>query len=70
MYRQQENPTPSRCLGVFGLSLYTTEQQINHIFSKYGPVDKVQVVIDAKVGTHTFFFFFTSHVNVSIPYFL
>ncbi|XP_072949585.1 transformer-2 protein homolog beta isoform X2 [Epargyreus clarus] len=44
------NPTPSRCLGVFGLSLYTTEQQINHIFSKYGPVDKVQVVIDAKTG--------------------
>ncbi|XP_053610213.1 transformer-2 protein homolog beta isoform X2 [Plodia interpunctella] len=45
-----ENPTPSRCLGVFGLSLYTTEQQINHIFSKYGNVDKVQVVIDAKTG--------------------
>ncbi|NP_001119706.1 transformer 2 isoform B [Bombyx mori] len=48
--RLLENPTPSRCLGVFGLSLYTTEQQINHIFSKYGPVDKVQVVIDAKTG--------------------
>ncbi|CAG9103184.1 unnamed protein product [Plutella xylostella] len=46
----QENPTPSRCLGVFGLSLYTTEQQINHIFSKYGPVEKTQVVIDAKTG--------------------
>ncbi|KAI5637313.1 RNA recognition motif domain-containing protein [Phthorimaea operculella] len=45
-----ENPTPSRCLGVFGLSLYTTEQQINHIFSKYGPVEKTQVVIDAKTG--------------------
>lgn len=45
----QENPTPSRCLGVFGLSLYTTEQQIHHIFSKFGNVDKVQVVIDAKV---------------------
>ncbi|XP_063364576.1 transformer-2 protein homolog alpha isoform X3 [Cydia amplana] len=45
-----ENPTPSRCLGIFGLSLYTTEQQINHIFAKYGPVEKVQVVIDAKTG--------------------
>ncbi|XP_073956322.1 transformer 2 isoform X2 [Choristoneura fumiferana] len=45
-----ENPTPSRCLGIFGLSLYTSEQQINHIFSKYGPVEKVQVVIDAKTG--------------------
>ncbi|CAG4959196.1 unnamed protein product [Parnassius apollo] len=46
----RENPTPSRCLGVFGLSLYTTEQQINQIFSKYGPVEKVQIVIDAKTG--------------------
>ncbi|XP_026327279.1 transformer-2 protein homolog beta-like isoform X3 [Hyposmocoma kahamanoa] len=46
----RENPMPSRCLGIFGLSLYTTEQQINHIFSKYGPVEKTQVVIDAKTG--------------------
>ncbi|CAG4959192.1 unnamed protein product [Parnassius apollo] len=49
-YGDRENPTPSRCLGVFGLSLYTTEQQINQIFSKYGPVEKVQIVIDAKTG--------------------
>lgn len=47
---KQENPTPSRCLGVFGLSLYTSEQQINDIFAKFGPVEKVQVVIDAKTG--------------------
>ncbi|XP_048515895.1 transformer-2 protein homolog alpha isoform X3 [Athalia rosae] len=46
----RDNPCPSRCLGVFGLSIYTTEQQIHHIFSKYGPVERVQVVIDAKTG--------------------
>lgn len=46
----QDNPEPNRCLGVFGLSIYTTEQQIHHIFSKYGPVESVQVVIDAKTG--------------------
>uniref|UniRef100_A0A1B6E881 RRM domain-containing protein n=1 Tax=Clastoptera arizonana TaxID=38151 RepID=A0A1B6E881_9HEMI len=46
----RENPAPSRCLGVFGLSIYTTEQQLHHIFSKYGPVERVQVVIDAKSG--------------------
>lgn len=45
----RDNPCPSRCLGVFGLSIFTTEQQIHHIFSKYGPVERVQVVIDAKV---------------------
>ncbi|XP_063989854.1 transformer-2 protein homolog beta isoform X1 [Diachasmimorpha longicaudata] len=46
----RDNPCPSRCLGVFGLSIYTTELQIHHIFSKYGPVERVQVVNDAKTG--------------------
>nr|CAD7454875.1 unnamed protein product [Timema tahoe] len=46
----RDNPQPSRCLGVFGLSIYTTEQQMHHIMSKYGPVERVQVVIDAKTG--------------------
>lgn len=46
----RENPKPSRCLGVFGLSVYTTEDELYHIFNKYGPVERVQVVIDAKVG--------------------
>lgn len=45
----RDNPVPSRCLGIFGLSIYTTETQIYHIFSKFGPVERVQVVIDAKV---------------------
>lgn len=45
----RDNPTPSKCLGVFGLSIHTTEPEINHLFSKYGPVDRVQIVIDAKV---------------------
>lgn len=45
----RDNPKPSRCLGVFGLSVYTTEDELYHIMSKYGPVERVQVVIDAKV---------------------
>ncbi|BES96707.1 Hypothetical protein NTJ_09520 [Nesidiocoris tenuis] len=45
-----DNPHPSRCLGVFGLSLSTTEHQLCQIFSKYGRLDKVQVIIDAKTG--------------------
>lgn len=45
----RDNPKPSRCLGVFGLSVYTTEDELYHIFSKYGPLERVQVVIDAKV---------------------
>ncbi|XP_050310511.1 transformer-2 protein homolog beta isoform X2 [Anthonomus grandis grandis] len=46
----RDNPRPSRCLGVFGLSVYTTEDELYHIFNKYGPVERVQVVIDAKTG--------------------
>ncbi|CAB3378001.1 Hypothetical predicted protein [Cloeon dipterum] len=46
----RDNPNESRCVGVFGLSIYTTEHELQNIFSKYGPVDKVQVVIDAKTG--------------------
>nr|CAI8059048.1 transformer-2.1 isoform 1 [Altica lythri] len=46
----RDNPKPSRCLGVFGLSVYTTEDELYHLMSKYGPVERVQVVIDAKTG--------------------
>jgi len=47
----RDNPTPCRCLGVFGLNVNTTESEIHYIFSKYGPVERVQIVIDAKVRT-------------------
>lgn len=46
----RDNPKPHRCLGVFGLSVYTTENELYNIFSKYGPVERVQVVLDAKTG--------------------
>ncbi|XP_017781442.1 PREDICTED: transformer-2 protein homolog alpha-like isoform X3 [Nicrophorus vespilloides] len=46
----RDNPNPSRCLGVFGLSEYSTEEELYHIMTKYGPVERVQVVIDAKTG--------------------
>nr|XP_020469731.1 transformer-2 protein homolog alpha-like isoform X2 [Monopterus albus] len=40
------NPDPSACLGVFGLSLYTTERDLREVFSKYGPLSDVNVVYD------------------------
>ncbi|KAJ6648047.1 Transformer-2 sex-determining protein [Pseudolycoriella hygida] len=46
----REKPKKSRCLGVFGLSVYTTKDQIIQIFSKYGPIEHVQVVVDASTG--------------------
>ncbi|KAG7172586.1 transformer-2 protein homolog alpha-like isoform X6 [Homarus americanus] len=46
----RDNPEPSKCLGVFGLSVYTTERELHSIFDKFGPLEKVQVVLDSKTG--------------------
>ncbi|KRX25076.1 Transformer-2 -like protein beta, partial [Trichinella nelsoni] len=47
---ESENPPTSRCLGVFGLSLYTTERDLHQLFSRYGKVDDVQLVYDHPSG--------------------
>ena len=39
-----------QCLGVFGLSLYTSEKELEAEFKKFGPLDKVQVVLDGHTG--------------------
>jgi len=46
----QYDPDPSRVLGVFGLSLYTGENEIRDVFSKYGPIEHVSVVYDHQVS--------------------
>ncbi|CAG0897168.1 unnamed protein product, partial [Darwinula stevensoni] len=46
----RDAPVPGRVLGVFGLSLFTTERELYHIFNKFGPIEKVQVVLDAQSG--------------------
>ncbi|XP_038635785.1 transformer-2 protein homolog alpha-like isoform X2 [Scyliorhinus canicula] len=44
------NPNPNNCLGVFGLSLYTTERELREIFSRYGPLAGINVVYDQRTG--------------------
>jgi len=46
----RDNPEASKCVGVFGLSLYTTERELEKEFGKYGPLEKVQVVLDGHSG--------------------
>ena len=48
---EKENPEPSAVLGVFGLSLRTTERDLDELFAKYGKVEKVCVVYDNYVST-------------------
>uniref|UniRef100_A0A915KFE7 RRM domain-containing protein n=1 Tax=Romanomermis culicivorax TaxID=13658 RepID=A0A915KFE7_ROMCU len=38
------DPPPSKCLGVFGLSTSTNERTLDKLFSKFGHVDKIQII--------------------------
>merc|ERR1719166_552543 len=46
----RENPDKAKCLCVFGLSLYTTERELEKEFGKFGPLEKCQVVLDGHSG--------------------
>lgn len=46
----REAPSISRCLGIFGLSIYTQERDLKEVFGKYGKIQDVQVVYDAQTG--------------------
>ncbi|XP_069110614.1 transformer-2 protein homolog alpha-like isoform X2 [Argopecten irradians] len=46
----RDNPEPTRCLGIFGLSLYTQERDLRDVFSRYGSLEEVQVVYDRQSG--------------------
>ncbi|XP_067869685.1 transformer-2 protein homolog alpha-like isoform X2 [Heterodontus francisci] len=46
----RSNPNPNNCLGVFGLSLYTTERELREVFSRYGPLAGINVVYDQRTG--------------------
>lgn len=48
--RVRDDPSPNKCLGVFGLSLRTTERDLRDVFSRYGPIEECTVVIDAQTG--------------------
>lgn len=37
-------------MGIFGLSVVTDEYKIRDIFTKYGNIERIQVVLDAKTG--------------------
>ena len=45
----RDAPTATTCVGVFGLSLYTTERELEKEFSKFGPLEKVTIILDGKV---------------------
>ena len=42
----RENPAPTSCIGVFGLNFNTTDADLHRAFSKFGSIEKVNVVLD------------------------
>ena len=46
----RDAPESSNCVGVFGLSLNTTERELEKEFSKFGPLEKVTVILDGQTG--------------------
>jgi len=49
-FGNREVPEENTCLGVFGLSLETTERELERQFSRFGPLSRVQVVLDGQTG--------------------
>ncbi|KAJ2577592.1 hypothetical protein GGH19_001200 [Coemansia sp. RSA 1807] len=46
----KSEPAPTRVLGIFGMSKYTSEQNLREIFERYGPIEKVHVIRDPHDG--------------------
>jgi len=46
----RDAPDKSKCIGVFGLSLYTTERELDKAFGKYGTIERTNVVLDGHSG--------------------
>lgn len=46
----RDDPEPSKCLGVFGLSLYTQERDLRDVFGRYGELEECNVVYDRQSG--------------------
>ncbi|KAJ2159927.1 Transformer-2 protein alpha [Coemansia sp. RSA 552] len=46
----KDKPTPTRVLGIFGMSKFTSEQNLRELFGRYGPVERVHVIRDPHEG--------------------
>ncbi|XP_023329078.1 transformer-2 protein homolog beta [Eurytemora carolleeae] len=55
----REQPGKAKCLGVFGLSLYTTAEELEAEFGKFGKLENCRIVVDKKTQTTRGFAFVT-----------
>ncbi|XP_063703945.1 transformer-2 protein homolog alpha [Culicoides brevitarsis] len=45
-----DNPPPSRCVGIFGMNIYTRESQIRDLFSKFGEIRRINMITCSQTG--------------------
>ncbi|KAI8891506.1 the Rna recognition motif in ArginineSERINE-rich splicing factor 10 [Globomyces pollinis-pini] len=57
--RNDVQPDLSNVLGVFGLSMYTKEEDLEELFVKYGPIDDCTLILDATTNRSRGFGFIT-----------
>ncbi|XP_060606076.1 transformer-2 protein homolog beta-like isoform X3 [Ruditapes philippinarum] len=63
----RDDPEPSKCLGVFGLSLYTQERDLREVFGRYGEMEECNVVYDRQSGrSRGFAFVYYRNIDDSI----
>ncbi|VUZ56113.1 unnamed protein product [Hymenolepis diminuta] len=59
----RDHPQPSKCIGVFGLSINTSEKDLYEVFSRYGEVTDVTIVYDNVTGnSRGFGFVYMKHL--------
>jgi len=59
--------SPGKCLGVFGMSVYTGETTLRSFFSRYGPIASIQIVYDRITGrSRGFGFIYFDHLEDAI----
>lgn len=46
-----ESITPSRVLGVFGMSIFTRRDDLEKLFNEYGTIEKVEIIHNRQVRT-------------------
>ena len=44
-----ESIPPSRVLGVFGMSIFTRRDDLEKVFSQYGPIEKCEIIMNRQV---------------------
>lgn len=44
-----ESIPPSRVLGIFGMSIFTRRDDLEKVFSQYGPIEKCEIIMNRQV---------------------